>query len=378
MKKSVEEDIVPQKVEELGTECVFDLERGKVNKLEDDPNNYIYNKNRVFTYVDVGFEAMGNFGALLIYALVCTCNLGGCTVYLVFIGKLMNSMVPQLSDRLWMLFAMSLLIPISWIRNYKYMSLISFAGILSLLIAAGSVIVYGFTDMLSVMHWPKASYVNWSTLPLFFGVSLFLFNNHSSVLPIEQNMRNRKHYPWTLNFSYGFVLVTNLTFALLCYCFFGEEVADDVTKNLPISSTWVIVIKSLLIVELLFSYGVIMMPVTLELVDSKILSGFERNTWKFSLSSTGLRTCVALITLAVAEIFGNRFALVMSFIGGISPNALGFIMPSLFYLIIMRRKYNFIVFMLNSFIISIGAIGMIWNTYTVITELITQIKSGTF
>jgi amino acid permease len=179
-------------------------------------------------------------------------------------------------------------------------------------------------------------------------------------------------------FSYLFVLCTNLAFALLCYCFFGAETADDVTKNLPNNSSWVIVIKSLLIVELLFSYGVIMMPVTETLVDSKFLANMRRGTWKFSLTSSALRTCVALVTLVVAEIFGSRFALVMSFIGGISPNALGFITPSLFYLIIMRKKYGFLTFMFNCFIMIIGVVGMVWNTYAVIDELIKQIKQGTF
>jgi hypothetical protein len=210
-KKLEEEEITPQQVVEPPTPTTVDEEKG-TNKIANDPNDYIYDQSRVFTYVDMGYEALGNFGAVLIYVLICTCNLGGCTVYLVFIGKLLNSMIPALPDRIWMLIAMLLLIPISWIRNYKYMSLISFVGIASLLTAAGSVIVYGFTDKLSVMQWPKGDVVNWSTLPLFFGVTLFLFNNHSSVLPIEQNMRVRKQYPWTLNFRYVLVQLCHSSF----------------------------------------------------------------------------------------------------------------------------------------------------------------------
>ncbi|KAL0481968.1 solute carrier family 36 [Acrasis kona] len=346
------------------------------------PESPISKPKGLYTYIDMGYEALGNPGAILIYFLLCTCNLGGCTVYLVFIGKLMNSMVPVLADRIWMLIAMAILIPISWIRNYKYMSIVSFLGIASLYTAAGSVVIYGFIERSHEMNWPwmygSSSFINIKTLPLFFGVALFLFNNHTSVLPIEQNMENRRKYPMTLNFSYFFVAATNLIFAVLCFCFFGVGIEDDVTKNLPNDSYWVYAIKSLLCVELIFSYGVIMMPVTEAVVEKKILKDSNRSTWRYVILSAAFRTCVALVTLVVAEIFGGRFALVMSFIGGISPNALGFITPSLFYLIIMKGKYGWPTLVFNIMIMILGFVGMIWNSVLVIEELVTQIKNGTF
>jgi proton-coupled amino acid transporter len=352
-----------------------------------DPNDYIYDKSRTFTYVDLGYEAMGNFGAWLVYILLSTCNLGVCTVYLVFIGKLMNSMVPQLDLRIWMLLVMPILLPMSWIRTYKLMSPISFFGIISLMTALGSVIVYGFRERVHDMKWPwqygtyEVSFINFSTLPLFFGVTLFLFNTHTMVLPIEQSMKTRRYYGWTLSFGFTFIALMNLAFAVLCFCFFGTAIADDVTKNLPLDSVWVIVIKALLIAELLLTYGVVLMPISELVVDQKVLNKVSRsdwNGWKFSLLGTLSRSVLVFITLVVGEIFGSRFALVMSFIGGVSPNALGFITPSLFYLIIMRRRYGFIQFMFNCLIIIIGVVGMVWNSALVIEQLIDQIRNGEF
>jgi proton-coupled amino acid transporter len=350
-----------------------------------DPNDYIYDKERIFTYVDLGYEAMGNFGTWLVYILITTCNMGVCTVYLVFIGKLMNSMVPQVDLRLWMLLAMPVLMPLSWIRTYKFMSPISFFGVISLLTALGSVIVYGFMEKVHEMRWPwqygSYSWINFGTLPLFIGIALFLFNTHTMVLPIEQSMKNRRWYGWTLTVGFIFIALVNMFFAILCFSFFGVEVQDDVTKNLPENSAWVLVIKSLLCAELALTYGVVLMPISELVVDQKILSKVSPtawNGWFFSLLGTGARSILVLITLVVAEIFGSRFALVMSFIGGVSPNALGFICPSLFYLIIMRRKYGFIPFMINCLIILVGFTAMFWNSYTVIQELVTQIQNGTF
>jgi proton-coupled amino acid transporter len=354
-------------------------------QTKEDPNDYIYDRSRIFTYVDLGYEAMGNLGAWIVYILMTTCNLGVCTVYLVFIGKLMNSMVPTFDLRIWMLLAMPILLPMSWIRTYKFMSPISFFGIVSLMTALGSVIVYGFKERVQDMKWPweygTYSFINFSTLPLFFGVTLFLFNTHAMVLPIEQSMRTRRYYGWTLTAGFMFIAIMNLAFAVLCFCFFGIEVADDVTKNLPADSAWVFVIKALLCAELVLTYGVVLMPISELVIDQKVLkkvSTTDWNGWKFSALGTIGRSVLVLITLIIGEIFGSRFALVMSFIGGISPNALGFIMPSLFYLILMRKKYGYLVFLINCVIILIGVVGMIWNSTLVVQQLLEQIKNGEF
>jgi len=58
-----------------------------------DPMDYIYDRNRIFNIVDLGYETMGGFGKVLVYILFFSCNLGVCTIYLVAFSDLMNSMV---------------------------------------------------------------------------------------------------------------------------------------------------------------------------------------------------------------------------------------------------------------------------------------------
>ncbi|KAL0491547.1 solute carrier family 36 [Acrasis kona] len=350
-----------------------------------DPNDYIYDRKHTITYVDLAYEAMGTTGSVLTYVLLSTCNLGVCTVYLVFIAKLLSSMVTELDMRIWMLLVMPVLIPLSWIRTYKFMAPISFFGFLSLFVSLLSVIVYGFVERSHNMRWPwefgSHSYINLSTLPLFFGIALFLFNTHTMVLPIEQSMKNRRWYGITLSLGFAIIVIMNLAFGILCLSFFGTGVSDDVTKDLPDKSAWVITIKSLLCAELILTYGVVLMPISELVIDQKVLKYVNKARWSgwfFTFCGSGLRTGLVFITLIIAEIFGSRFALVMSFIGGVSPNALGFIMPSLIYLILMRRKYGYLTFITNCFIIVIGFGGMAWNTYEVVNQLIDSIHSGKF
>ena len=48
-----------------------------------DPNDYIYEEDRIITYADIGYEAMGNFGSIIVHFLMMTCNIGVATIYLV-------------------------------------------------------------------------------------------------------------------------------------------------------------------------------------------------------------------------------------------------------------------------------------------------------
>ena len=127
-----------------------------------DPNDYIYEEDRIITYSDIGYEAMGNFGSVLVYLLFFMCNIGVGTIYLVLMASCLNDMVPEVPLRLWMVFFIPVFIVLSWIRSYKYLAPLTFFGTLALLFALGSVIVYGFIYQRHNMKWPwEYSHVAW-------------------------------------------------------------------------------------------------------------------------------------------------------------------------------------------------------------------------
>ncbi|EFC49532.1 amino acid transport protein [Naegleria gruberi] len=351
-----------------------------------DPNDYIYEQDRIITYIDIGYEAMGNFGSILVYVLMVMCNVGVGTIYLVLMAGCLNGMVPEVPLRVWMLFFIPLFIVLSWIRSYKYLAPLTMIGTIALLLALGSVLVYGFIYQRHNMKWPwEYAHVAWiepSTLPLCIGNVMFLFCTHTMMLSIEQSMKTRKRYYTTLNFSFIFVVIVNLTFGLLVFEFFPYNIEQSATENLPQNSIFVYIIQSCLCLEVILTYTVVLMPVG-ELFDEKILQKlleklkrFVKNQ-KFSkflyfLLSVLFRSLIVVITVGLAEVFGDRFGVVMSFIGALSPNPLAFVLPPLFYLIIMRKTISLPTFILNAFIIVFGVLTMVWNTYSSIMSIINE------
>jgi amino acid permease len=288
---------------------------------ECDPNDYIYEKHRIFTYTDLGYEAMGQWGSMLVYALMFMCNLGVCTVYLTMISEIMESMVPQIPQRVWILFTIPIFVPLSWIRSYAFMTPVSMLGTLSLLVALGSVLIYGFTQRLEFIRAPwdfsfQYSVFNSEGFTLFVGVVLFLFNTHTMVLPIEQATTPRKSYGLTLRLGFSFIVFINLTFAVLVFLFFGLDIKDNALNNLPDKTAWVYVIKSCLVGELVFTFAVVLMPIA-EILDEKVLYNLKNRYWPFILSGSVFRTLLVLFAVGIAEIFGPNFGVVMSAIGGL-------------------------------------------------------------
>jgi len=145
----------------------------------------------------------------------------------------------------------------------------------------------------------------------------------------------------------------NLGFAVMGFLFFGNSIEDNAAKNLP-NNVFVYIVKGTLCAELVLTFAIVLMPVS-ETFDEQVLHKYKTESkLKFYAFSTVIRSLLVVVVVGVALIFGNKFGIVMGFIGGISPNILGFILPPLFYLIIMRRKIGIIEWLFNCFIIVFG------------------------
>ncbi|KAL9655641.1 hypothetical protein ABK040_002304 [Willaertia magna] len=331
-------------------------------KRKEDPNDYIYEENRLITYADIGYEALGNFGSTLVHIMFYLCNLGVGTIYLVLMGSCLNFMVPALPLRIWLLCFIPLFIPLSWIRSYKYLVPFTFFGTVFLLAAIICLLTYGFIyqrhNMKLPWEYPHVAWIEPATVPVFIGSAMLLFCTQSMTLSLEQSMKRRKYFYWTLDASFLFVTVVNLAFGLLVFSFFPYNIKEVATNNLPQQSVFVYIIQSFLFAEVAFTYTVVLLPVS-ESIDLKVLSHLTKRLNKIpslqkssSWITIGLsciaRTLIVILTVGVAEIFGDNFGVVMSFIGAISPNALAFLLPPLFYLIIMRKTISLPTFILNS------------------------------
>ena len=124
--------------------------------------------------------------------------------------------------------------------------------------------------------------VNWETYPLFFGNAAFLFCIHSVVLPIEQSMKEKKHFARTTDVSMVIVTVLNLSFAVICYMLLGYCTQGSVTANLP--SGWLPdVVEVLLCIDLLFTYTIFMIPLS-EMLERLLKITPDRKLWRLKVT----------------------------------------------------------------------------------------------
>lgn len=342
-----------------------DLEDPQKDDEEDvDPPQLtnLYDRDYIFSMVDIGWEAMGYWGEFAVYFNTIVGNIGVCTIFYVLSSNMLHQLVPELPIRLWMVILFPILLLLSWIRTPRYLSSFSTIGLLFLAGGLLSVVMYGFMYRWEYIHLPweygAASWIKPATYPLFFGVASFLFNTHPLVLPTEQAMVKRTNYQWALRMSFIMGFGSNFVFATLAFMFWGEDVEDNVIENLP-RSIFLLIVQGSLVFELVMTYSLCLMPVVRD-IDSQILYPIKKKTkLGFYGLSTLVRTICVILTLAFALIFAQKFGYVVAFIGGICPNLIGWTFPALFHLCLMRHRMNIVEFLWNEFIVIFGVFTMI-------------------
>ena len=184
---------------------------------------------------------LSSIGLKTINVFICITQLGGNSVYVLFIVTSIKQLCENLADLDWSFYYYVLLLwlPIvllCLLRNLRLLAPVTVVATVCELYALATVFYYIFRDPLpDVSSVPAA--VSISKLPLFFGTAIFTFEGIGIVLPLENRMKN----PANLRGLYG-VLNTGMVIVACLYIstgFYGYlkygEAASigAVTLNLP-------------------------------------------------------------------------------------------------------------------------------------------------
>jgi len=168
---------------------------------------------------------------------------------------------------------------------------------------------------------------NFSIFFIFLSLAIYGYEGIGLVLPLENAAQDKKNF--VRLFILGFALVTLLymSFGVLCYLCFGNDVDAVVVLNLPEDNPVVIACKVGFISAALMTYPLFMFPVIERLEPLLIPATASWRETRRNVFRVILVGITAGLAIAIPE-----FDLFTSLIGSVCSTTLAFIIPALLHL----------------------------------------------
>lgn len=304
-------------------ELCFQLNRNHLNYPETSQATFEYAlKGRLQKFTSFARKLtnvcilLPNYGVGIIYVL-----LAAATLKQVF----ENHTDYELSIRWYILFTVLPLLFVGTIRRMKYMA--PFSAIANMFILIGVVLVLYFTTQELPPIESRPLMAEYERIPLFFCTVLFSMEGIGVILPIENSMKNPKHflgYTGIFATAMYFVISISVVVGFVGYVKFGDDVQGSITLNLP-NSILAETVKILVAIAILFTYGLqVMAAADIIWKGVKPQCSVENESYVYYL----MRVCMIAGHITVAIII-PKLAPVISLIGAIGLTMLGLALPAL-------------------------------------------------
>ncbi|XP_004587577.2 proton-coupled amino acid transporter 2 [Ochotona princeps] len=318
-------------------------------------------------------------------------QLGFCCVYIVFLAdnfkqvvEAVNSttnnchynetvvLTPTMDSRLYMLSFLPFLVLLVLIRNLRILTIFSLLANISMLVSLVILTQFIAQEIPDPSRLPLVA--SWRTYPLFFGTAIFSFESIGVVLPLENKMKDARHFPAILSLGMCIITALYIGIAALGYLRFGDDIKASITLNLP--NCWLYQsVKLLYIIGILCTYA-LQFYVPAEIVIPFATSQVPKR-WALPLDLS-LRLAMVLLT-GILAILIPRLDLVLSLVGSVSSSALALIIPPLLEITTYYSEgLSPLTIAKDAFISFVGFVGFVAGTYQALDELIVSGESVTF
>ena len=201
---------------------------------------------------------------LTISSFLIVAQLGFCCVYLIFVPTNLKQVIdfyyPDNTLSIQILMSMVLL-PLALFCLIKDLKILApFSTLANGLIIASMLVI--FYELFFVGSFKSTkdlvmvnSYTKW---PSYFSSAIYAFEGISLVLPVYHEMKFKQDFqPWNgvLNTSMSIVAVLYFSIGFFGYLKYGEEAADSITLNLPVSNVLFQITKILFSIAIFISYN---------------------------------------------------------------------------------------------------------------------------
>ncbi|XP_002710367.3 proton-coupled amino acid transporter 2 isoform X1 [Oryctolagus cuniculus] len=318
-------------------------------------------------------------------------QLGFCCVYIVFLADNLKQVVeavnsttnnchynetvvltPTVDSRLYMLAFLPFLVLLVFIRNLRVLTVFSLLANISMLVSLVILTQFIAQEIPDPSRLPLVA--SWKTYPLFFGTAIFSFESIGVVLPLENKMKDARHFPAMLSLGMSIITAMYTGVGALGYLRFGDDIKASITLNLP--NCWLYQsVKLLYIVGILCTYA-LQFFVPAEIIIPFAVSQVSKR-WALPLDLS-IRLAMVFLT-GILAILVPRLDLVLSLVGSVSSSALALIIPPLLEITTYYSEGMSPLAIIKDALISImGFVGFVAGTYQALDELLASGESLTF
>ncbi|XP_025420609.1 proton-coupled amino acid transporter-like protein CG1139 isoform X2 [Sipha flava] len=324
------------------------------------------------------FQSYSIFFRNSVNTFVVITQMGFCCVYILFVSKSIQQMMSwyhiELDVHMSILISLIPILISSLIRNLKFIARLSAIANFCMLIGLIVILYYCSFDLPSITS--RAYVAHWTTIPLFFGTSIFAFEGISLVLPLEQEMKNPKQFSTSFGvLNVGMVITTSLLIltGFMGYLKFGDAVRGSLTLNLPEEFFFSKVVISSMMFGIICTYT-LQFYVPVEIIWPRV----ENKLGPFKsplLWEIGLRVVLVLITFLAADIIPH-LNLFISLIGAVASTFLGLIFPPLCHMAVIGSDDSNVGYgrfqwrlVMNIITLLLGGLGFATGTYASVYEI---------
>ena len=127
-----------------------------------------------------------------------------------------------------------ILIPICWLKTFNFIAYISLFANCAIIFALITIMVYSEKEYVKEpeLH-ENLRYLDYTSMPLFFGIAVFNFEGNGVVLNLHASMKEPKEFENIMKNVIISVIIILIVFSVSTYEAFGFKINDMVTMNLP-------------------------------------------------------------------------------------------------------------------------------------------------
>ncbi|KAJ3679886.1 hypothetical protein LUZ60_016164 [Juncus effusus] len=199
-------------------------------------------KHGIETYPDIGHEAFGTTGRILISIVLYVELYACCVEYIILESDNLSSLFPNahlniggiyLNSHIFFAILTTLIVlPTTWLRDLSLLSYISAGGVVASFLIVMSLFWLGIIDHVGFES-KNDSLLDLSGMPIAIGLYGYCYSGHAVFPNIYSSLKKKEQFPSVLFSSFGICTILFAGVAILGYLMFGESTESQFTLNLP-------------------------------------------------------------------------------------------------------------------------------------------------